>query len=50
MPFNREVGNTIVYEAAKPTNWQPGDYTKWTGGSELPAGNKPRNNLALKLR
>jgi hypothetical protein len=30
MPFNREIGNTIVYQATKPNNWQPGDYTKWT--------------------
>jgi hypothetical protein len=30
MPFNREIGNTIVYQATKPANWQPGDYTKWT--------------------
>jgi len=28
MPFNREVGNTIVYQAAKPTNWSAGDYTR----------------------
>ena len=29
MPFNKDVGNTITYQAAKPENWQPGDYTKF---------------------
>lgn len=24
MPFDARVGNEITYEAAKPTNWQPG--------------------------
>ena len=28
MPFNREVGNTIEYKAAKPSNWKEGDYKK----------------------
>lgn len=34
MPFNREIGNSVVYQAAKPNNWQPGDYTKWTNDNE----------------
>lgn len=29
MPFNKEVGNSIDYKSAKPTNWKAGDYTKW---------------------
>lgn len=39
MPFNREIGNTIVYQAAKPTNWIPGDYTEWAPPS--PGYNPP---------
>lgn len=39
MPFNREIGNTIVYQAAKPNNWKPGDYTEWTSPS--PSYNTP---------
>jgi hypothetical protein len=27
MPFNRNVGTSMVYQAQKPTNWTPGDYT-----------------------
>jgi hypothetical protein len=34
MPFNREVGNTIDYKAAKPANWKPGDYTQWTNNNQ----------------
>ena len=30
MPFNKQVGNGIDYVSSKPTNWKPGDYTKWT--------------------
>lgn len=29
MPFNAGVGTTLNYKAAKPSNWQPGDYTNW---------------------
>jgi len=29
MPFNRQVGNSIDYRAAKPTNWKDGDYKKY---------------------
>ncbi|RNA10287.1 PDZ and LIM domain 3-like isoform X2 [Brachionus plicatilis] len=29
MPFNKAVGNGIDYKSAKPSNWKPGDYTKW---------------------
>lgn len=29
MPFNKEVGSSTTYQAAKPDNWQPGDYTKY---------------------
>ena len=29
MPFNKDVGSTITYQAAKVENWQPGDYTKF---------------------
>jgi hypothetical protein len=29
MPFNKDIGSTITYQAAKPDNWQPGDYTKF---------------------
>lgn len=35
MPFNVNVGTTMTYQSAKATNWQPGDYTKWT--------NQPQN-------
>lgn len=28
MPFDARVGNELTYQAAKPTNWQPGDYTR----------------------
>jgi hypothetical protein len=42
MPFNRQVGNGIDYKAAKPTNWQPGDYTQWT--SPMPAQSSPKDN------
>ncbi|CAF1673317.1 unnamed protein product, partial [Adineta ricciae] len=28
MPFDARVGNEMTYQAAKPTNWQPGDYTQ----------------------
>jgi hypothetical protein len=24
MPFDARVGNEMTYQAAKPTNWQPG--------------------------
>lgn len=41
MPFNRGVGNTIVYQAQKPTNWQPGDYTTL---NEPQNNEKPTNN------
>ncbi len=41
MPFNREVGNSVVYQAAKPENWQPGDYTKL---NEAINNNKNFNN------
>ena len=33
MPFNSQVGSTIDYKAAKPTNWKDGDYKKWTAES-----------------
>ena len=39
MPFNREIGYSIVYQAAKPTNWRPGDYTEWASPS--PGFNPP---------
>jgi hypothetical protein len=29
MPFNKEVGSSIIYQSAKAANWQPGDYTKF---------------------
>lgn len=28
MPFNKNIGTSIVYQAAKPQNWQAGDYTR----------------------
>ncbi|CAF0715838.1 unnamed protein product [Adineta steineri] len=28
MPFDARVGNEMTYQAAKPSNWQPGDYTQ----------------------
>lgn len=28
MPFNRNVGTSMTYQAQKPTNWTPGDYTR----------------------
>jgi hypothetical protein len=34
MPFNREVGSSIDYKAAKPANWQPGDYTQFMEPNE----------------
>jgi len=27
MPFDARVGNEMTYQAAKPTNWQPGMIT-----------------------
>lgn len=27
MPFDARVGNEMTYQAAKPTNWQPGIIT-----------------------
>ena len=42
MPFNKEVGNTVVYQSAKPSNWQPGEYTKWTNNA-----NQNNNNTNL---
>lgn len=33
MPFSKEVGTTVIYQSAKPNNWQPGDYTKWTSNN-----------------
>ena len=35
MPFSRDVGTKVEYKSAKPTNWQPGDYTKWTTGAPI---------------
>jgi hypothetical protein len=29
MPFNKDIGSSTAYQAAKPENWQPGDYTKF---------------------
>lgn len=41
MPFNTGVGSTITYQAQKPTNWTPGDYTRLND----PAYNgQPMNN------
>lgn len=28
MPFNKNIGTSVVYQAAKPSNWQAGDYTR----------------------
>ncbi|CAF1031168.1 unnamed protein product [Brachionus calyciflorus] len=39
MPFNKAVGNGIDYKSAKPTNWTPGDYTKWA--PETPQSEPP---------
>ena len=40
MPFNKQVGNGIDYVSSKPTNWKPGDYTKW---ANEPAAKEQRN-------
>ncbi|CAF0767786.1 unnamed protein product [Rotaria sordida] len=37
MPFDARVGNEMTYQAAKPTNWQPGDYTQ-----EVPENLRPK--------
>jgi hypothetical protein len=33
MPFNKDVGSSVDYRAAKPTNWKDGDYKKWINNS-----------------
>ena len=38
MPFNAQVGSTIDYKSAKPTNWKQGDYTQWID-NDLPSNN-----------
>jgi hypothetical protein len=34
MPFDARVGNEMTYQAAKPTNWQPGMMTFDVGKEE----------------
>lgn len=52
MPFNRNVGSSVVYQAAKPQNWQPGDYTRLNepsyNNNDQPTNNQ-YNNVSPSL-
>lgn len=44
MPFNKDVGSSVDYRAAKPTNWKDGDYKNWINNS---TEKEPGKNIFL---